>query len=92
MNTESINLHQDVENDEALRASSEREMEKRRFDLEADQLAALALNMESLNEINESKRILTEAKKRKAMSYLIECSFKNSNIVNSQLNQNVIRR
>jgi len=82
MNGEIISLHQEINNDEAARELSERVMRQRQLDLEADQLEAIALNKESLNEINEAKKLSDEAKKRKAMSYLIECSFKNSKIGN----------
>lgn len=83
LNNEIINLHQEMD-DDAARELSERVMRQRMLDREADQLAAIALNKESLNEINESEKLRLEAKKRQVMSYLIECSLKNANIVGYQ--------
>ena len=88
LNNEIINLHQEMDDDAAARELSDRIMRQRAFDREADELAAVALNKESLNEINESEKLRREAKKRQVMSYLIECSIKNANLVGYQSDSN----
>lgn len=80
INGEIINLHQNAENDEVAREISDRVMKQRMFERQADQLDAVALNKESLNEMNDSEVLRREANKRKGMSHLIACSFKNANI------------